>query len=144
MAPVTFLSSRSWLSSLTIWGTSLLLLGLLATEVQSTMPLLGKIALALLCLLLCGLLLWIWFGTFYRITSSTLSYRSGPIHGQIPVQQIKEIRLNTYLWSGLRPALGPKGLVVLYNKWDEIYLSPLDQETFLKTLLQLNPDIIIS
>ncbi len=107
------------------------------------MPLLGKIALGIFTVLVSSLLLWIWFSTYYRISGEMLHYRSGPIHGTIPIQQIREVALNKYLWSGIRPALGFKGLVVRYNKWDEIYFSPAEKEIFLKALQEANPAIVV-
>ncbi|WP_062543398.1 PH domain-containing protein [Rufibacter tibetensis] len=141
MIPVTFSSSKSWVSTLGIWGTTALLFFMLAQEIQSPMPLAGKIALGLFCLLICSLLLWIWFGTYYRIAGETLYFRCGPLHGSIPIQKIREVKLNQYLWSGLRPALGLHGLVINYNRWDTIYFSPAEKEQFLNALREVNPNI---
>lgn len=41
----------------------------------------------------------------------------------------------------MRPALDFGGLLVYYNKYDKIYISPGRQQDFIDTLLMLNPDI---
>jgi hypothetical protein len=114
---------------------------MLVQEVQSAMPLLGKIALGFFCLVVNGLLLWMWFGTYYQISGEKLIYRCGPLHGSIPIQKIREVKLNQYLWSGLRPALGMHGLVLNYNRWDTIYFSPAEKERFLDALREVHPEI---
>ncbi|WP_205504269.1 PH domain-containing protein [Rufibacter psychrotolerans] len=143
MAVTIFPSSKGWVSALAIWGTIVLVVGILMVEVQGPMPLLGKLGLGLFTFLVCGLLAWIWFATFYRIAEGVLYFRSGPIHGSIPIQQIKAVKLNHHLWSGIRPALDLRGMVIQYNKWDEIYLSPADKEPFLEALRQVNPAIVV-
>ncbi|MBC3539538.1 PH domain-containing protein [Rufibacter sediminis] len=141
MVSPTFPSSKSWVSTLAIWGTTVLLTVVLVQELQSSMPLAGKIALGLFCLLISGLLLWMWFATYYRISGETLHFRCGPLHGNIPIRQIKGVQQNHYLWSGFRPALGLQGMVIHFNRWDQIYLSPAEKESFLRALQEVNPEI---
>jgi hypothetical protein len=47
------------------------------------------------------------------------------------------------MWAGYRPALARKGIVVRYNRWDEIYISPRDQEAFVAGLVERNPGIAV-
>ncbi|WP_210464039.1 PH domain-containing protein [Rufibacter roseolus] len=77
------------------------------------------------------------------MSGETLQYRCGPLHGTIPIRQIREIKQNQYLWAGLRPALGLHGLVINYNRWDTIYLSPAQKEAFLQALQEVNPQIVV-
>ncbi len=42
---------------------------------------------------------------------------------------------------GLKPALSSKGCIIKYRKWDDIYLSPENQELFNAELLKVNPAI---
>ncbi|KAA6433522.1 PH domain-containing protein [Rufibacter glacialis] len=141
MASVTFYSSRSWVVALAVWGTTALLAALVVQEASSELPLLGKMALGLFCLLVSGLLLWTWFCTYYQISGETLYYRCGPLHGSIPIHKIRDVQLNTHLWAGLRPALGLHGLVINYHRWDTIYFSPAEKEAFLNALREVNPEI---
>ncbi|HET8839525.1 MAG TPA: PH domain-containing protein, partial [Flavobacteriaceae bacterium] len=55
----------------------------------------------------------------------------------------REIIKGETRWCGLKPATAGKGLVVKYNKYDEIYISPKTNDSFVEKLLQLNPKIEI-
>lgn len=89
-------------------------------------------------------LLWLHFGTKYEITQTVLKYRSGPIYGEIPIEKIKEIIKNKTLWVGLKPATATRGLIVKYNKFDEIYISPNSNDSFVNYITTLNKDIKIT
>ncbi len=86
-------------------------------------------------------LLWMWFDTSYWLSVSELKFRSGPWKGSIEVSQIFEIQENKYLWVGYRPALATGGLIIRYNKYDEIYISPQRQDEFVEKLMSYNPTI---
>ena len=45
------------------------------------------------------------------------------------------------LWVGTRPATAKNGVIIYYNKYDEIYFSPSDNEAFVAALLEINPEI---
>lgn len=91
------------------------------------------------------LLLWILLDTKYIIDHSFLYYYSGPIRGKIDIFNINtiEIQKKWFVNSSLKPALGTKGLVIKYNKYDDIYISPRDKQKFIETILDLNPQIEI-
>ncbi|MBL1233092.1 MAG: PH domain-containing protein [Vicingaceae bacterium] len=90
------------------------------------------------------LLLWIYFDTSYLLTKEHLIYKSGPIRGKINIADIREVEANKTLYVGIKPALARKGLIIKYNQYDEIYLSPNTNESFIKKLLELNVGIKIS
>lgn len=94
-----------------------------------------------LSVLLGGFLGWVWFVTFYTISEERLHFRQGPFFGSFPVAKIRKIETTRYLAVGMRPALDFNGLLVHYNKYDRIYISPVQQKEFLDTLLMLNPAI---
>lgn len=87
------------------------------------------------------LLLWIYFDTSYQLTKEHLIYRNGPIRGKINIADIKEVEANKTLYVGIKPALARKGLIIKYNKYDEIYISPKTNESFIKKLLELNGEV---
>jgi hypothetical protein len=87
------------------------------------------------------LFLWIWFDTYYQIRDKELFYKSAFIKGTISIDSIYEIERNKTMYSGLKPALATKGLIVKYNKYDDIYLSPKDADGFVAALLAVNPGI---
>lgn len=143
MAIQKFTSERSWLVGSIIWGAVLLLLVLLAREFWTSGFTVSTGVVCLLQLAVLGLLLWFWFGTRYTLDGSTLFYTAGPVHGSIDVHRITRIKTSQRLWSGLRPALGFHGVVVCYNRWDEIYLSPKDKERFIAQLRAVNEAIVV-
>lgn len=91
-----------------------------------------------------ALLLWIYFGTRYYLTSSELIYRSGPLRGKIPIHTIREIVKGKTLYAGIKPATARKGLIIRFGKFDEVYISPKTNESFIAEILKRNPEIIIS
>lgn len=90
------------------------------------------------------LLLWIYFGTHYQLTKTELIYRSGPLKGKIRLDEIREIVTGKTLYAGMKPATASKGLIIRYGKYDEIYISPMTNESFVKEILKRNPQILIS
>ncbi|MFD2551775.1 PH domain-containing protein [Bizionia sediminis] len=97
----------------------------------------------MLCLLI-GLLIWLGLDTSYRLTPTTLFYKSGPIRGRIEITNIHEVVVGKTLWSGLKPATARHGLIIKYNKYEEIYISPKTNTAFIKTLKAYKPDLKIS
>jgi hypothetical protein len=91
-----------------------------------------------------SLLLWLYFGTEYNLTQYTLKYKSGPIRGEIKVEQITEILVGKSMWTGLKPATATNGLIIKYGKYEEIYISPQTNETFVKKILEFNQSITIT
>lgn len=99
----------------------------------------------ILILIVVGFLFWLYFGTSYELTKENgLSYRSGPFHGTIGVDRITEIIKGKTLWVGFRPATARKGLIVKYDRFNEIYISPKTNESFIEKLLELNETIRIT
>ncbi|MFS4416664.1 PH domain-containing protein [Maribacter sp. 2307ULW6-5] len=95
--------------------------------------------------LVVGLLFWLYFGTSYELTKENgLVYRSGPFHGKIRVSRITEVIKGKTLWVGFRPATSTKGLIVKYDRYNEIYISPKTNESFIEKLLELNDSIKVT
>jgi hypothetical protein len=88
-------------------------------------------------------LLWLWFDTSYKIEGSALVYCSGPFRGKISISSIREIEASKALFVGLKPALSMEGLIIRFNRYDEIFLSPQDKEEFAEILCRLNPSIVV-
>lgn len=89
------------------------------------------------------LIAWTYFGTFYKIAETTLFYRSGFLRGNIDIFTIKEIIRGKTMWTGIKPALAPKGLIVKFNRHDEVYIAPVDNDEIISDLLRINSDIKI-
>lgn len=89
------------------------------------------------------LLLWILLGTSYALTQEYLHYKSGPVKGKISVETIRSIEVGKSMYIGLKPATASKGIIIRYNTYDEIYISPDDNESFTKAIASINPNIEI-
>jgi len=98
----------------------------------------------ILMILVIGFLLWLNFGTEYELTQTELKYKSGPIRGKIEIERIREIIKGKSLWSGLKPATARNGLIIKYDKHEEIYISPKTNETFIEKILEFNKNIKIT
>jgi len=88
-------------------------------------------------------LTWMWFDTYYIIEDSKLLYKSALLSGSICIDSIFEVTRSTYQYSGKKPSLAYHGLVVKYNRWDDIYLSPKQLEQFTSALKVINPKITV-
>ena len=117
---------------------SVALMGLLF-ETPSTGIMIGSI----IFILIGSTFLWILLDTKYTIKENDLYYCSGPIRGKIDIQSIRKIKHQKGLYNEcfLKPSLDYKGLYIYYNKFDDIYLSPKDQDSFVNYLLKINPKI---
>ena len=88
--------------------------------------------------------MWLFYGTKYELTKTYLKYKSGPIRGKIELKKITQIIKNKTLWVGIKPATAKNGLIIKYEKYNEIYISPKTNETFIKQILKLNSGIKIT
>lgn len=121
-------------------GTVVLLVGLPVYYYLDSGVQLG-LAVHFINLVVIGFMLWLWFGTYYRLDATHIHYRCGPFRGKIAVDAIREVQRDTTMWSGFRPATARKGIIVKYNKYDEIYFSPDSNESFIQALLDVRGDI---
>jgi len=79
--------------------------------------------------------------TYYRIDGDELRWRSSILFGKFCISSIHKVAVNQTLWVGTRPATAKNGVIIYYNKYDEIYFSPSDNEAFVAALLEINPEI---
>ena len=110
-------------------------------ENSNALPIIG----ITLSYLVAGMLIWILLDTKYTIKNNKFIYCSGPIRGTIKIENIYKIeRWNKwYVSSFLKPALSKDGLVIYYEKFDDIYISPKNKEVFIAALREINPEIEI-
>ncbi len=88
-----------------------------------------------------ALILWIYLDTHYKIEDDFLYYRSAMFRGKIQIETITLIEKEKTSWTGLRPAMARKGMVIKYNRYDEIYISPESNEELITDLVTINPKI---
>ena len=58
---------------------------------------------------------------------------------KIPIQSIHKVYRTRMPLSS--PALSLDRIAIVYNKYDEIFISPKEREEFIKELLKVNPSI---
>jgi hypothetical protein len=90
------------------------------------------------------LIFWIYFDTYYKIENNELIYRSGFLRGKVEIPMIKEILKGKTMWSGIKPALARNGLIIKFNKYDEIYIAPESNDELISDLLKVNSEIKIA
>lgn len=98
-----------------------------------------------LLLALGAMVSWMVFDIRYVIADGRLSYRSGPIRGKIAIASIRKVVYDDGFikYSLLKLGMDNKGLVIHYDKFNDIYLSPAGRDAFVAELKSVNPDIII-
>lgn len=135
-----FKSEKSAIFALVIFSITAVIFTLLITEILYHS---GKnLIMPLLMMLPVGLLLWIWFGTDYEIKDGWLHYRTGPFRGKIEISSIREIRkASVFGIIGIKPALSTNGILICYNKYDEVYISPENKRDFIAELHRYNAAI---
>ncbi|MFD2891329.1 PH domain-containing protein [Flavobacterium chuncheonense] len=91
------------------------------------------------------LLIWIYFKTYYSVDNHLLLCKSGPFFSKIDIKTIKKIEHHKGIYVPViwKPALSHIGLIITYNNYDDIYISPENETLFLEKLLIINPNIQI-
>lgn len=138
-----FKSGTSLFAAAIFWGTIALLIGLFVNDLINHN--LGQTwYLHIFDFLVIAFLLWIWFRTDYAFQGEDLVCNAGPFNANIKIHSIREIDLSAKMWSGFRPALSFKGMVIHYEKYNEIFISPKDIEGFISVLRRINPTIKVT
>ena len=138
-----FLSSKNKYTIAILWAIVTIMAGLLyvgMTKEQVTL-----LPIAILGLVI-AMILWTLLDTRYVIKQHFLLYRSGPFRGRIDIQKIKKIKYfsGMYVPVTMKPALDTEGFIITYNSMDDVYVSPINRDVFLKELLKINPGIEVA
>jgi hypothetical protein len=92
-----------------------------------------------------GFFIWVWFDTYYVIKDGLLFYKSAFMKGSLPISLIHEVTKHKGIYAGsVKPALSMKGLVIKYNRYDDMYISPDRADEFIAELQKINPDIKVT
>lgn len=92
-----------------------------------------------------GLFIWIWFDTYYIINDGKIYYKSAFLKGAISISIIHEVKKHKGIYAGtIKPGLSMEGLILKYNRYDDMYLSPEREDEFIAELQKINPDIKVS
>jgi hypothetical protein len=140
-----FESKKDILFSIIILGMNAFLIGITIVGIASGEMEKHEYWTIILIPAVVGLLFWLYFGTNYELSKENgLVYRSGPFNGKINIDRITEIIKGKTLWVGFRPATSRNGLIVKYDKYNEIYISPKTNELFIDKILELNEKVKIT
>ena len=137
-----FLSSKSTFTYIFLWAIVLFMIVVLYLGIRENGVSIAPIVIVSLVI---GFLLWVLLDTRYVIKNHFLLYRSGPIRGRIDIQNIQKIKKHSglYVPVTLKPALDTKGFIITYNKYDDLFISPIKSDLFLEELMKINPKIEI-
>ncbi|NBW27470.1 MAG: hypothetical protein EBR38_02720 [Flavobacteriaceae bacterium] len=138
----TFVSSKNIFSCAILWIIALgLLIIIFIEKPEAEAPpiyIFNTIMIGII-----SMIIWILLDTKYNIIEEILYYYSGPFRGKININSIRKIERHSGLIVPVtyKPALDTKGLIIHYNSFDDIYISPKKQEIFIQELLKINPNI---
>lgn len=138
---------RSSVSKLNKWVYAILIIFLIVLTIPALLEDSYEtlIAISSIDLVLFLFLFWTYRTTNYTINDTILHWKSGPFYGKIVIDSITKITHHNGIivptfW---KPALSHIGLIITYNKFDDIYISPERSAEFLSQLIKINPNITI-
>jgi hypothetical protein len=82
--------------------------------------------------------------TNYTLEEDTLYCRSLIFKRRIPYSPIRKIQQNTSMYAGLKMSTSFRGIVIHYNKYDELFISPVENDRFVALLKERNSGIVIA
>jgi hypothetical protein len=138
----TFASSKNGFSCAILWIIAIgLLIILFIEKPEAEAPPLFIFNTIIIGII--SMLIWILLDTKYSIKEEILYFYSGPFRGKITINSIRKIEHHSGLLVPVsyKPALDTKGLIIYYNSFDDIYISPNQEAIFLEELLKINPNI---
>lgn len=78
--------------------------------------------------------------TRYIIDENQLTVKSmWIVNNKIDISKIRKVEKSSSVLSS--PALSLDRILIRFNKFDEVYISPSEKQSFVKDLLEVNPDI---
>ena len=85
------------------------------------------------------------FNTNYTIQNDELLCKSSVFRSKIKIKNIRKIEFHKGIIVPVTWKLGLShiGIIITYNKYDDIYISPENVDLFIKDLLAINPTIEI-
>ena len=130
-----------WLAFI-IWGVILLIILIyifggepIGWQLITYKSVLGYI----MSLLIIGLLLWLWFGTGYKVEEGLIKIRYGPFRSTVKIEEVK--KLSAIKNPLAAPALSIDRIEILHGKYNIAIVSPKNKTDFIRILLTENPDI---
>jgi len=96
-------------------------------------------------LLVFSLVILTYYTTYYEIYMDKLIISMMFYKTKINILEIRSIKFsNSFLKTNFyKPGFHHRGIEIIYNKYDDIFISPKNQEEFISNLLKINPNIEI-
>lgn len=90
-----------------------------------------------------ALLVWIILSTKYTLIKNELKWQSGPFYGKIDVRKIRKIEQHKGLIipTFMKAGLSERGIIITYNQYDDLYISPENLTEFIDDLQKIKPEI---
>lgn len=138
-----FLSTKNNFTFFTLWA---IVIGMAALVVNSVISDNLSIAPTIILSLVIVMIVWVLVDTRYVIKTNFLLYRSGPFRGRIDITKIKKIKIHSGLFVpvSMKPSLDTNGLIITYNQYDDVFVSPKNRSIFLEELKKINPNIEVN
>jgi hypothetical protein len=138
-----FPSKRDW------WIVGLIWVGVVVSVVGGIVPLVVDgapwtelVLMASLVIGLDGLMLWVLYGTGYRVTQDVLLIRCGPFSFRVHLADIESIVPGNSILSS--PACSIDRLKIVYGfSQQNIMISPADKPGFLSAIVQQYPTLVV-
>ncbi len=89
------------------------------------------------------LFLGVFRSTHYTFEPETLLCRSLIFKRRILYPTIREIEQHTSLYAGLKMSASFRGIIIHYNTYDELFISPEESDRFIALLKERNPGIVV-
>ena len=89
------------------------------------------------------LFLGVFRSTHYTFEPETLLCRSLIFKRRIPYASIRKIEQHTSLYAGLKMSASFRGIIIHYNTYDELFISPAESDRFIALLKERNPGIVV-
>lgn len=128
---LNFKSKKDIWLAVSIWGVIILMFFMMITEQIIVVYIVG--------ILNNALLLWLWFGTSYKIDDENLIVKNGLFKSTIDIKSIKKLRATKTLLAG--PALSIDRIEIQYKRYDSVIVSPKEKNKFIESLLSKNKSI---
>ena len=128
---MTYSGKKDITYAIAIWSGPFLLLFLLLLRVDFTI-----ITIIVLSFLLS---FWIWNSTKYSIEGEILNIKCWILHKKLNIKNIRRIKNVKNIYSSY--ALAVDRLEINYNSNSKLYVSPLNQEEFIKEIVSINKEI---
>ena len=136
-----FKSRKDILFNTVVLGSNAILVGIAISIILNGKMVLYKYGISILIIGVVAFWLWTFFGTEYELTETEFIFKSGPFIRKIQIDRIKEIVTERTIWIGNWPATARNGLIIKYDNYNLINISPETNEKFTSKILELNKEI---